>query len=60
MRLPISTKNNKLDLVDSYNYLANYYSKNDVNKSKELLKKTLEIDPSNEYATSALKALASQ
>jgi tetratricopeptide (TPR) repeat protein len=50
----------KKDLVDAYNYLANYYSKDNVSKSKELLKKTLEIDPSNEYATAALKTLASQ
>ncbi len=54
------TEYNKKDLVESYNYLANYYSKNDTNKSKELLRKTLAIDPSNEYATAALKALASQ
>ena len=54
------TEYNKKDLVESYNYLANYYSKNNTSKSRELLKKTLEIDPSNEYATAALKALASQ
>lgn len=53
------TAANKKDLVESYNYLANYYSKNNVSKSKELLKKTLEIDPANEYAQQALKALAS-
>jgi tetratricopeptide (TPR) repeat protein len=53
------TAPNKKDLVEAYNYLANFYSKNNVAKSKELLKKTLEIDPANEYALQALKALAS-
>ncbi|MEJ6981655.1 tetratricopeptide repeat protein [Pedobacter sp. P351] len=57
---PAQNENNKKDLIESYNYLANYYSKNDTNKSKELLKKTLALDPANEYATAALKALASQ
>lgn len=54
------TKANKTDLMDAYNYLGAYYIKTDQNKAKELLRKTLEIDPSNEYATSTLKALASQ
>lgn len=53
------TPNNKLDLVDSYNYLGAYYMQSSPEKSRDFLKKTLEIDPSNAYATAALKSLAS-
>ncbi len=50
------TKNIK-NVTDSYNSIAAYYAinKKDNEKAKEYFAKTLALDPTNEYATSAIK-----
>lgn len=50
------TKNIK-NVTDSYNSIAAYYAinKKDNEKAKEYFAKTLALDPTNEYATSAMK-----
>lgn len=48
---------NKKNLVESYNNLGAYYLKTDQAKSKELFNKAIALDPTNEYALSALNTL---
>lgn len=47
----------KPKFIESYNNMASHYANNDVPKAKELLNKTLELDPANQYALDALKIL---
>ena len=43
--------------MESFNNMASFYANNDIPKAKELLNKTLELDPANPYALNALKIL---
>lgn len=49
----------KKDLIDAYMYFASYYIniKPDVNKAKEYITKTLQLDPNHADAKEALKAM---
>ncbi|HYK75613.1 MAG TPA: hypothetical protein VEV16_01420 [Daejeonella sp.] len=48
----------KANLVEAYNNLGAFYIKTDQAKAKDYFNKTLQLDPTNAYATSTLKALA--
>ncbi len=50
------TKNSK-KFTEAYNAMASFYANTDKAKAKELLNKTLAIDPANTYAIEALKLL---
>jgi tetratricopeptide (TPR) repeat protein len=54
---PEELAKNKTKVIESYNTMASFYSSTDVPKAKELLNKTLELDPANKYALDALKVL---
>jgi Tfp pilus assembly protein PilF len=48
---------NKAKVTESYNNMAAFYANTDKAKAKELLNKTIALDPTNAYATEALKTL---
>lgn len=48
---------NKTRFVEAYNNIGSNYANTDVAKAKEFFNKTLAIDPSNNFATEALKQL---
>lgn len=48
---------NKARFVEAYNNIGANYANTDVAKAKEFFNKTLAIDPSNNFATEALKQL---
>lgn len=48
---------NKAKFAEAYNNMASHYANSDKAKAKELLNKTLAIDPTNQYALDALKLL---
>ena len=54
---PEELAKNKAKVIESYNTLASFYSVSDAPKAKELLNKTLELDPANTYALDALEIL---
>ncbi len=54
---PEELAKNKTKVMESYNNMASHFANNDVPKAKELLNKTLELDPANQYALDALKIL---
>jgi tetratricopeptide (TPR) repeat protein len=49
----------KAKVTESYNNMASFYANSDKAKAIELLNKTLELDPTNQYAMDSLKILAS-
>ncbi len=48
---------NKTKLIESYNNMAAHYANFDKTKAKELLSKTLELNPADSYALEAMKLL---
>jgi uncharacterized protein HemY len=48
---------NKVKVIESYNNMAAFYATTDKTKAKELLNKTIALDPANTYAIEALKTL---
>ncbi len=48
---------NKTKFIESYNNMASYYANSDKLKAKELLNKTLALDPANVYAIDSIKLL---
>jgi len=51
-------ENNKKELTESYQYMVSYYfTKQDIPKGKEALKKILEINPDDKDAKETLKSL---
>jgi lipopolysaccharide biosynthesis regulator YciM len=48
---------NKAKMTESYNNMAAFYANTDKVKAKELLNKTIALDPNNTYAVEALKTL---
>jgi len=54
---PEELAKNKAKVMEAYNNMASFYANTDVPKAKELLNKTLELDPANTYALDALKIL---
>ncbi len=54
---PEELAKNKTKVMESFNNMASFYANNDIPKAKELLNKTLELDPANPYALNALKIL---
>lgn len=48
---------NKAKFTEAYNNMAAHYANSDKAKAKELLNKTLSIDPTNQYALDSLKLL---
>ena len=48
---------NKAKITEAYNNMASFYANTDKVKAKELLNKTLALDPTNAYALDALKIL---
>ena len=48
---------NKSKFTEAYNNMAAHYANSDKAKAKELLNKTLSIDPTNQYALDSLKLL---
>jgi len=48
---------NKAKIIEAYNNIGSSYANTDKTKAKEYFNKTLAIDPTNEFATSALKTL---
>jgi predicted Zn-dependent protease len=48
---------NKAKFVEAYNNMASHYANTDKAKARELLNKTLSIEPTNAYALDALKLL---
>ena len=54
---PEELAKNKAKVMEAYNNMASFYANSDVPKAKELLNKTLELDPANTYALDALKIL---
>ena len=50
-------KKNKAKIAESCNNMAAFYAVTDKTKAKELLNKTIALDPTNAYATEALKKL---
>ena len=48
---------NKSKFIESYNNIASTFANTDKVKAKELLNKTLTLDPANEYALEAMKLL---
>ena len=47
----------KSKVTEAYNNMASFYARTDKVKAKEFLNKTLEIDPTNNYAIETLKIL---
>lgn len=47
----------KAKVTESYNNMASFYASTDKLKAKELLNKTLAVDPTNNYAIETLKVL---
>ncbi|MEN9336174.1 MAG: hypothetical protein RLZZ500_1161 [Bacteroidota bacterium] len=54
---PEEVTKNKAKITESYNNMASYFANTDKVKAKELLNKTLALDPTNAYATESLKVL---
>ena len=48
---------NKAKITEAYNHMASHYANSDKAKAKELLNKTLALDPTNTYALESLKLL---
>ena len=48
---------NKAKFIESYNNIASTFANTDKAKAKELLNKTLALDPANQYALDAIKLL---
>jgi hypothetical protein len=48
---------NKAKFIESYNNIASTFANTDKAKAKELLNKTLALDPANQYALEAIKLL---
>ena len=48
---------NKNKFIEAYNNMASHFANSDKAKAKELLNKTLVLDPANSYAIEALKML---
>ena len=48
---------NKAKFIEAYNNMASHYANSDKAKAKELLNKTLALDPANAYALEAMKLL---
>jgi hypothetical protein len=48
---------NKAKFIESYNNIASTFANTDKAKAKELLNKTLSLDPTNAYALEAMKLL---
>lgn len=48
---------NKKKITEAYNNMASFYANTDKAKAKELLNKTLALDPTNAYAIDSLKKL---
>ena len=48
---------NKAKFIESYNNIASTFANTDKAKAKELLNKTLALDPANAYALEAMKLL---
>lgn len=48
---------NKAKVTEAYNNMASFYANTDKAKAKELLNKTLALDPANTYALDAMKIL---
>ena len=48
---------NKNKFIESYNNMASHFANTDKAKAKELLNKTLALDPANAYALEAIKLL---
>lgn len=48
---------NKTKFIEAYNNMASHYANSDKTKARELLNKTLTIDPTNSYALESLKLL---
>ena len=54
---PEEVTKNKAKVTEAYNNMASFYANTDKAKAKELLNKTLALDPTNAYATESLKVL---
>ncbi|MCZ8143811.1 tetratricopeptide repeat protein [Flavobacterium sp.] len=54
---PEEITKNKAKVTEAYNNMASYFANSDKAKAKELLNKTLALDPTNAYATESLKVL---
>lgn len=54
---PEEITKNKAKVTEAYNNMASFYANSDKAKAKELLNKTLALDPTNTYATESLKVL---
>ena len=54
---PEEITKNKAKVTEAYNNMASFYANSDKAKAKELLNKTLALDPTNAYATESLKVL---
>lgn len=48
---------NKAKFLEAYNNIGSNYANSDIAKAKEYFNKTLSIDPTNQFATQALKQL---
>lgn len=57
VKSPEDIAKNKAKLIESYNNMASHYANTDKAKAKELLAKTLAIDPANNYAIESMKLL---
>lgn len=54
---PEEVTKNKTKITEAYNNMASFFATSDKAKAKELLNKTLALDPTNNYATESLKVL---
>lgn len=54
---PEEITKNKAKVTEAYNNMASFFANSDKAKAKELLNKTLALDPTNAYATESLKVL---
>ena len=54
---PEEVVKNKTKFIESYNNIAASYANTDTTKAREYFNKTLELDPTNAYATESLKSL---
>lgn len=54
---PEEVTKSKSKLTEAYNNMASFFANTDKIKAKELLNKTLALDPTNTYATESLKLL---
>ena len=54
---PEEVTKNKAKFIESYNNMAAHFANSDKVKAKELLNKTLALDPTNAYALESLKIL---